>query len=281
VCLRVLGWWPQRCGAGRDGPRTPGRRGVYPDAVVGVSAGAINAVYLAGTTFDKAGDGLVAIWEEVAREGIFDKRSPERLWAVVRNHASIDSGTKLASIIERNTPVDLLEECFIPIRVGTLNLDTSAMVWHEPGDAKSRLRASAALPGIFPSVDPDGDCHVDGGVGSPVPLGAAVDFAPTRLIVLDVSLMDTHPRDSSQNGTDVPHQSAFGVFLASFDVARYRVVQAEKALITRDVEIITISAGIPGALLPEAAKQIPRIIELGAEAAREVLANNPHLYASI
>jgi predicted acylesterase/phospholipase RssA len=35
--------------------------GDYPDAVVGVSAGAINAVYLAGTPFDEAGDGLVAI----------------------------------------------------------------------------------------------------------------------------------------------------------------------------------------------------------------------------
>ena len=255
--------------------------GVYPDAVVGVSAGAINAVYLAGAPFDKAGDGLVAIWEEVAREGIFDTRSPERLWAVVRSHASIDSGTKLASIIERNTPVDLLEECFIPIRVGTLNLDTSSMVWHESGDAKSRLRASAQLPGIFPPVVLDGDRHVDGGVGSPVPLGAAIDFAPTRLIVLDVSLMDTHPCDSSQNGTDVPRQSAFGVFLASFDAARYRVAQAEKALITHDVEIITIRAGIPGTLLPEAAKQTPRIIELGAETAREALEKNPPLYPSI
>jgi hypothetical protein len=114
-----------------------------------------------------------------------------------------------------------------------------------------------------------------------VPLGAAIDFAPTRLIVLNVSHKDTHPRDSSQNGTDVPHQSAFGVFLASFDAARYRVAQDEKTPITHDVEIITIRAGIPGALLPEATKQIPQIIELGAEAAREALANISHLYASI
>jgi predicted acylesterase/phospholipase RssA len=171
----------------------------------------------------------------------------------VRSHASIDSGTKLASIIERNE-VDQVEECLIPSRVGTLNLDTSSMVWHESGDATSRLRASAALPGIFPPVVLDGDRHVEGGVGSPMPLGAAIDFAPTRLIVRDASLMDTHPRDSSQNGTDVAPQSAFGVFLASFGAARYRVAQAEKALITHEVEIITIRAGIPGALLLKATK---------------------------
>jgi NTE family protein len=253
--------------------------GVYPDAVVGVSAGAMNAVYLASTPFDIAGDGLVKIWEEVGREGIFDTGSPERLWAVVRHHASIDSGSRLAAIIERNTPVDDLSECVIPIRVGTLNLESSSMEWHDRGDAKLRLRASTALPGIFPPVVLNGDRHVDGGVGSPVPLGAAIEFQPTTLVVLDVSLMESHPRDASENGTEVPRQSALGILLSSFDAARHRVALAEQAMITRDVETITIRAGIPGGLLPETAHQVPKIIELGAAAAREALTHNPHLRA--
>lgn len=251
--------------------------GVFPDAVVGVSAGALNAVYVASTPFEQAGDGLVAIWQEVGRSGIFNTRSSRRLWAVVRQHSSLDSGEKLAKIIDDHCPVANLEECSIPIRVGTLNLESSSMVWHDRGDARARLRASAALPGIFPPVILDGERHVDGGVCSPVPLGVAIDFAPTRLIVLDVTLMDSHPRDSSLGETEVPHQSALGVLLASFEAARHRVAQAEKALVTDDVDVITIRAGIPGSMLPEAASQVPHIIELGAQAARDALSANPQL----
>jgi NTE family protein len=245
-------------------------RGITPDAVVGVSAGAINAVYLAGTPLDQVADGIVEQWREVGRHGIFHARNPERLWAVIRHREAIDSGARIAAIIDRVCPVDDLSDCLIPIRVGTLNLDQLRMEWHGSGAARPRVLASAAVPGVFPPVMIDGERHVDGGVGSPVPLAAAIEFEPTRLVVLDVSLMESHPRDETMAHVDAPHQSALEVFLASYDAARYRLTEAERAIIASDVEVIEISAGLPGSLHPESSKHVPQLIDLGSEAVRRV-----------
>jgi NTE family protein len=245
--------------------------GVYPDAVVGVSAGAINAVFLAGTPLDKAGEAIVDAWTDVARHGIFHAKNPERLWAIVRHHPSIDSGARVAKIIDDICPVEDLSDCPLPVRIGSLNLDTLQMVWHGSGPARPRILASAAVPGIFPPVMIDGERHVDGGVGSPIPIAAAIEFAPTRLIVLDVSLMDTHPRDATMTGADVPHQSALEVFLASYDAARFRIIEAERSIVTGDTELISIEAGLPGSLLPESSRLVPQLIEQGAQAARRAI----------
>jgi NTE family protein len=248
--------------------------GVYPDAVVGVSAGAINAVFLAGTPLDKAGETLVEAWTDVARHGIFHAKNPERLWAIVRHHPSIDSGARVAKIIDDICPVENLEDCPIPVRIGSLNLDTLKMAWHHSGSARPRILASTAVPGIFPPVMIDGERHVDGGVGSPIPVAAAIEFAPSRLIVLDVSLMDSHPRDATMTGADVPHQSALEVFLASYDAARFRIIEAERSIVAGDTEVITIEAGLPGSLLPESARHVPQLIDQGAEAARDAVSRH-------
>lgn len=89
--------------------------------------------------------------------------------------------------------------------------------------------------------------------------------------------MDDREDDQSPLRPELPHHSALAVLLASFEAARHRVAQAEKALITDDVEVITIRARIPGALLPDAASQVPHIIELGAPPARAALERHPHL----
>jgi predicted acylesterase/phospholipase RssA len=252
--------------------------GVYPDAVVGVSAGAWNAIYVATTPFDQAGDELVKIWMGIGTEGIFEAGPSRRLWAILRKHPSLDPGTKVEKILEANCKVADLADARVPIRVGTLNLETATMEWHSNGPAKPRLRASAAIPGVFPPVLINGARHVDGGATSPVPLGAANYFSPTRIIVLDVSLMDlpTGPPQRT-NSSGVPSHSAMSVLLASFDAARYHIAQAEKAAVGADVEVITIRAGIPGATHASNTHHVPRIIEMGAQAAREALAAHPHI----
>jgi len=250
--------------------------GIRPDALVGVSAGALNATYMASWPLEEAVAGLCDVWMQISREGIFDATSTRRLWAVVRGHPSLDPGTKLAKLIEQHSKFDDISECLLPIRIGTLALESAEMVWWDKGPTTTLLRASSAIPGVFPPVLIDGELHVDGGVASPVPLAAAIEFSPTRLIVLDVSMI-TAPPGSDVVPDHIEQRSALGVLLASFDALRRRVADAEQAAVQEAVEIFTIRAGVPGATDAATLARIPELIEMGAAAARELLKNHPEL----
>lgn len=249
--------------------------GVVPDAVVGVSAGALNGVYLAATPLERAGSGLVAIWEDIARRGIYDAGSPKRLWAVIRQHDSLDPGTKLAEIIRDYCPVDDLSECHTQVLVGTLDLSTGTSTWHDRGLAHTRLMASSAIPGVFPPVILGEHRHIDGGVASPVPIAAAMRFSPTTLVILDVTMLDEPPRSDHPSGP--PPSSALGVLLAGFDAARRSVAASEYASIPPHVKTVVIRAGLHGALSADATLHIPTIIAHGKAAAARALAEHPDL----
>jgi predicted acylesterase/phospholipase RssA len=243
--------------------------GILPDALVGVSAGALNATYVAATPLDQAGHGLVNIWHQVAINGIFDANSPKRLWAIVRQRSSLDPGTKLSRIIYDHCPVAQLEDCALPVTVGTVRSDTAEMVWHSQGEAAPRLRASAAIPGVFPPIMIDGQLHIDGATFSPVPVVAALDHQPDLLVILDVTMMYDLPDTAARSS--VAPTSALGMLLSGYEAARRRAYQAEMQAVPDSVEKLVIQAGIHGGMLPEAAQRIPEIIELGAQAARSAI----------
>jgi len=240
--------------------------GIYPDAVVGVSAGALNGIYLASNPTPEGLAALSSSWDWVSEHGIFEAGSPKRLWAVLRQRTSLDDGSLLRSGIEANLPVQDLSDCQIPLRIGTVELISGTMCWWSTGPALELLMASAAIPGVFPPVNINGTLHVDGGVCSPVPVAAAVDFHPTRIVILDVSMISG---DAVHTARRPP--SALEVLLRSFDAARHRVVDAEFAALTPDVEVIHIRGGLPVGVLPDSTDSIPEITESGREAARKVL----------
>jgi NTE family protein len=243
--------------------------GVYPDAVVGVSAGAMNAVYVASTDLDLAGEGLVSVWNDVALRGIYDNGSTRRMWALARSLPSIDNGSKLAGIINRHCSVNDLSECKLPIRVGTLRLPDGETIWWDRGPAFPILCASAAIPGVYPPVRIGSGLFVDGSVSSPIPLSAAYTLAPTQIIVLDSSLLDDHNRPMPT--------SALGVLLSSFDAVRKVAADAERARCPVNVEILTITAGQRGIMKHTDTSCIAALIDAGAAAAQGLLSAHPHL----
>lgn len=244
------------------------RRGIRPDAVVGVSAGAINAVTLAADPDEWRVRALRA-WTSVAEHGLFQRSSSRTLWAVARRRPSLDSGLLLRSLLRSQLPIERLEECALPVRIGTVALSTGEMHWWSSGSAFDLLLASCAVPGILPPVLLDGQLHVDGGVCSPVPVVAAIELAPTRLVVLDVSLT------ADDEHVPIVDPTALTVLLRSFEAARRRVAAAELATVSSAIETIHIRAGGPAALVPATPLRISALIEEGRAAARHVLAAYP------
>ena len=90
------------------------------------------------------------------------------------------------------------------------------------------LRASAALPGVFPPVEHGGRLYIDGGVVNNVPLRHALMGPVDRVFVLNVT----------GGVNDRPPRTPLDVTLRAFAIARNRRYELERSLAPSDVEII-------------------------------------------
>ncbi len=64
------------------------------------------------------------------------------------------------------------------------NLSKSKFVVHYSGNVRKAVRASIAIPGVFPLVIYNGDFHVDGGIFNNLPIDLMNEFgAGTQIAV--------------------------------------------------------------------------------------------------
>jgi len=162
--------------------------GVYPDALVAVSAGALNASFLAADPTVEQARRLEEVWRDVAERKPIRGSVVRNLAAIVRGRPSFDTGDRLRDVIADHVPMEDLAESDIPCHVGTTDASTGQVAWWTSGPLVDLLCASTAVPGVLPAVDlGDGTLHIDGGVVSNIPLRRALSLEPSRLVVLDVA----------------------------------------------------------------------------------------------
>jgi|TARA_B100000959_G_scaffold263071_1_gene302081 NTE family protein len=198
--------------------RTLFEQGIFPDQVVGVSAGALNGILIAHSpTLDQVGD-LEEIWCSLVDKSPMKGNIVRTVGSILRGKPSFDSGQKLRQIIEERVPVADIGETSIPFHAGTTAASTGRLCWWHSGPAVDILCASTAIPGVFPAVQlPDGDMHLDGGVISNVPLRHAVSLRPTQLVVLDVASRFLSPEK----------QTALSLMLTGFRAAAAELTRQE------------------------------------------------------
>jgi predicted acylesterase/phospholipase RssA len=166
--------------------------GVVPDALVGCSAGALNAAFLAVEPTARRARALTQLWLNDELHAVLAPGHWARLrgLATGRGRALLDD-RPLRRLLDAHVPGHDLAELNVPLRVATACLDCAAPVLHEHGPVAAVLAASCALPGLLPAVRlADGHLHVDGGVLDGVPLaGALATSGPgDRVIVVDCAL---------------------------------------------------------------------------------------------
>jgi NTE family protein len=160
--------------------------GIRPDLLVGTSAGAVNAAWVAGHPHSEGARELAAIWCGLRRKDIF----PLSAWAGAlglfgrTNHVIANSG--LRALIERHIPYERLEDASIPIHVVATDLKTGHAVVLSSGPAVPALLASTAIPGVFPPVTIGRRELVDGGVADLTPIAAAIAQGATQVYVLPI-----------------------------------------------------------------------------------------------
>jgi NTE family protein len=160
-------------------------RGIVADLLVGTSAGAINAAYLAGHGTDlQSLDGLAASWLAARRGEIFPLEPRHQMLALAGRRSSLFSDRGIRRLISTNLDYRRLEDALIPIHVVATDLLSGVEVVLSHGDAVSAVLASTAIPGVFPAVQRDGLILVDGGLADNTAISVAVDLGCDRIYVL-------------------------------------------------------------------------------------------------
>lgn len=153
--------------------------GIRPDLIVGCSSGALFGATLAsGMSTQDALNSATELWSAELTQ---QRRWRAYLQLIAPRLAGFGNGFALrddrliAQRITRAFGTRRLEDLPTPMRVVATAADTGCSVVLTRGALVPALRASMAVPFIFPSVDVDGQRLVDGVISDPLPLRAASD----------------------------------------------------------------------------------------------------------
>tara|TARA_Y100000590_G_scaffold135989_4_gene155643 strand:+ start:943 stop:1803 length:861 start_codon:yes stop_codon:yes gene_type:complete len=239
--------------------------GIKPDAVVGVSIGAMNGFWFACNPQLGQVDELEKLWLQAVEEPPISGNALRRVASILRGKPSFDTGEKLRKFLEDNVPVEKLNQTAVPFHLGTTNASTGLIKWWNKGPSVDLLLASAALPGLLPAVQlGDNDYHLDGGVVSNIPLRKAVSLKPTKLVVLDVASRFLPPEK----------QTAISLMMIGFRAASAELSRQEWADVPKNVKVLHIALQDPDGDLDIDFQNVPDLIKEGENVARKVLSES-------
>ncbi|WP_439519456.1 patatin-like phospholipase family protein [Hydrogenophaga sp.] len=170
------------------------REGIRPDLVVGCSSGALFGAQVARGLHDHSAVSLATtLWSAELTQ---QRRWRAYLQLIAPKLAGFGSGFALRDdrlITERITRAfgdARLEHLPTPLRVVATEAATGLPVVLSRGRVVDALRASMAVPILFPSVEIDGQRLVDGVLSDPLPISAASDAG----VVISLGFHGSMPR---------------------------------------------------------------------------------------
>ena len=168
--------------------------GLRPDLIVGCSSGALFGATIAlGMSSREALDAATSLWSA--------ELTQQRRWRayaqlVAPRWFGFDAGfalrddRRIAQRIHHAFGDRMLEDLPTPLRVVATEAASGERVVLQRGALAQALRASLAVPMMFPSIEVDGRRLVDGVVSDPLPVGVAADAA----VVLTLGFKGAMPR---------------------------------------------------------------------------------------
>ncbi len=201
-------------------------RGVTVDAVSGTSIGAVAAVCL--------GANRVNVLETIARS--INARRVMRFIDLDPRRGSILGGRAVDKQLREHFGHGQLEHLFLPVAVVAADLVTGEEVALTRGPIVEAIRASIAIPGVFPPVRSDGRVLVDGGVLTPVPVRAV--RALSKSPVLAVNLQGDYLRRAAAGLPEGKRlMTPFRVGRAGLSLLMTHIARQSLALDPPDIEI--------------------------------------------
>jgi NTE family protein len=154
-------------------------QGIYPDIVVGTSAGSVvGALYAAGNN----GFALQNTALEMDEAAISDWALP-----LFGKSSGVLKGEALQNYVNkavRNVPMEKLKLQFGAVAT---DLHNGQPILFQRGNTGQAVRASSAVPSVFQPVKIGGHSYVDGGLVAPVPVRFAREMGADFIIAVNIS----------------------------------------------------------------------------------------------
>jgi NTE family protein len=209
-------------------------RGIVPDLVLGTSVGALNGAMVARQPDISVVDRLTELWAATAqsREMYGDKplRTVRR---AVATGTHIYSSAPLRRRLEEEFGDTTFEDLQVRFGVCAASIERAAEHWFTSGPLVPAILASAAVPGLLPPAEIDGEHFLDGGLVNSIPVSRAVELGATRIFVLQVGRID-RPLKAPTKPWEVAR--------VSFEVARRHRFMRDMATIPDGVEAHVLPA---------------------------------------
>ncbi len=220
--------------------------GIPIDMIAGTSAGSFaGAAFAAGMTVDAIVEMARQMsWLKVSRFGYTTR--------------SVLSNMPIKKFVERNFPVQRIEEMPVPFCAVACDLDSGKeFEFRDAGDIATAVRASCAIPGIYAPVEHEGRLLVDGGISTPMPTANLKRMGAEVIIAVDVLSCGSSYFKRPSTVPGVLLQSALTLLKASSEAQHHHA----NLVIAPDV----------AHLRPDQLSKLDEFIELGESAAREKL----------
>jgi NTE family protein len=169
-----------------------------PGRLIGVSVGALNAATLASYPSRAGAAMLRELWfSRLARDVfrvhplgiVLNRFRGEALAAMPASNVSrlIDRAIQL-------TGIDSFEGLRVPLEVLATDIGAGVARVFRTGPLMPALRASTAIPGIFPAVRIDGAGYLDGGIVDNMPIRLALEAGDREVLGIDLMAGETLER---------------------------------------------------------------------------------------
>ena len=154
-------------------------QGIYPDIVVGTSAGSVvGALYAAGNN----GFALQRVAMDMDEAAISDWALP--LFGKVSGVLKGEALQNYVNKAVRNVPIEKLK---IPFGAVATDLNSGQPILFQRGNTGQAVRASSSVPSVFQPVKIGSHTYVDGGLVAPVPVRFAREMGADFIIAVNIS----------------------------------------------------------------------------------------------
>ena len=210
-------------------------RGIVPDLVLGTSVGALNGAMVARDPSEAVIDRMLDLWRSATESGreVYGDKPFRTVRRAVATGTHIYSAKPLKQRLVEELGDVTFEELPVRFQVCAASIERAAEHWFSTGPVVDAVVASAAVPGILPPAEVDGEHYLDGGIVNSIPLGRAVQLGATRVFVLQVGRID--------RPLTVPKRP-WEVARVSFEIARRHRFNRELAELPDDVECHVLPA---------------------------------------
>ena len=210
---------------------------IQPDLLVGTSAGALNAAFIAGHGVDTRGiDALAEVWAGLRAHAVFSLAPRQMVLALTGGSSGVCSDRGLRGLLDQHLRFEALEDAPIPLIAVATDLLTGREVALRRGDAHQAVLASCAIPAVFPPVPYADMVLADGGLANNTAVSQAVLAGADTVYVL-----------TSGYACALPHvpRTPWGVATHALSLLTHQRLAADIAHYADQVDLVVLPTPCP------------------------------------